>query len=484
MTLLKQARAFGVGILLATQNPVDLDYKALSNAGTWFVGKLQTERDKARLVEGLEGVAAEHGTLSNRNYLETVISALGNRVFLLHDVHRGNPLLFQTRWALSFLRGPLTREHVEKLMAPVKAQLAAAAPATAAAPGAAAPVAIPLCRKCHAELPPGAAACPACGEPLAQPVPRLQDQEFKQNLQRAAARPAVTGSAAHVPPVLPPGVTQFYLPVANPVRPAGAAELVYQAYLLGFAEITFADKRRGQEHRRKYHLLARPPAPGQPVAWHAAEKVGESVAAGPEPGARWLDVPESLNTAKKLKALEKAFSDYLYGNTKFPLLENGQLNLYSAPGEDVVAFRQRCRSEAAHRFADELEQEKLKYRPKFQKLGALLPLENPAADRHEGSLLGWINPLKWFGPSGSAARPEPLVCKPGQENNVRRLAEEWLRRQAELREKWKQIGEEYTEVQLTPRRADVQIIQFGLAWAPSWQVTGEGVQGHTVAAYR
>src|SRR5262249_27000368 len=107
MTLLKQARAFGVGIVLATQNPVDLDYKALSNAGTWFVGKLQTERDKARLVEGLQGVAAERGTLSDKGYLETVISALGSRVFLLHDVHRGQPVLFQSRHALSFLRGPM-----------------------------------------------------------------------------------------------------------------------------------------------------------------------------------------------------------------------------------------------------------------------------------------------------------------------------------------------------------------------------------------
>src|SRR4051794_7697454 len=125
MTLLKQARAFGVGVLLATQNPVDLDYKALSNAGTWFVGKLQTERDKARLLEGLEGVAAERGTLTDRAHLETVISALGNRVFLLHDVHRPQPILFQTRWALSYLGGPMTRDQVEQLMRPIKAARAA-----------------------------------------------------------------------------------------------------------------------------------------------------------------------------------------------------------------------------------------------------------------------------------------------------------------------------------------------------------------------
>src|SRR5262249_25756225 len=120
LTLFKQARAFGVGVLLATQNPVDLDYKALSNAGTWFIGKLQTERDKMRLLEGLETVAAEAGTLTDRSYLETVIASLGNRVFLLHDIHRPAPVLFQSRWALSFLRGPMTKDQVAQLMEPVK----------------------------------------------------------------------------------------------------------------------------------------------------------------------------------------------------------------------------------------------------------------------------------------------------------------------------------------------------------------------------
>src|SRR5262249_10363295 len=120
MTLLKQARAFGVGILLATQNPVDLDYKALSNAGTWLVGKLQTERDKAWLIEGLEGGAAERGSLSDRGYLESVISSLSNRVFLMHDIHQPKPMVIQSRYALSFLRGPMTREQVAELMKPIK----------------------------------------------------------------------------------------------------------------------------------------------------------------------------------------------------------------------------------------------------------------------------------------------------------------------------------------------------------------------------
>src|SRR5207302_1999629 len=156
MTLIKQARAFGVGLLLATQNPVDLDYKALSNAGTWFVGKLQTERDKARLIEGLLGVAAQAGTLSDRGYLESVISALGSRVFLMHDVHRGNPILMQSRQALSFLRGPMTREQVAILMEPFKVKVAVAPEADAQV----ATAAIPLCRRCRAELATGMKFCP------------------------------------------------------------------------------------------------------------------------------------------------------------------------------------------------------------------------------------------------------------------------------------------------------------------------------------
>src|SRR5262249_51933023 len=130
LTLLKQARAFGVGVLLATQNPVDLDYKALSNAGTWFVGKLQTERDKARLLDGLESVAAEDGPLPARNYLEKVTASLGTRVFLLHNINQGKPLLFQSRWALTFLRGPMTRDEVARVTRSMRGGGAAVVAAT------------------------------------------------------------------------------------------------------------------------------------------------------------------------------------------------------------------------------------------------------------------------------------------------------------------------------------------------------------------
>jgi hypothetical protein len=134
LTLLKQARAAGVGVMLATQNPVDLDYKALANTGTWFLGKLQTERDKARVLDGLEGLSSTW----SRAELDRILSGLRSRVFLMHNVHDKEPAVFETRWTLSYLRGPLTRDELRKAAgapssgAPATAVASSAKPALAA----------------------------------------------------------------------------------------------------------------------------------------------------------------------------------------------------------------------------------------------------------------------------------------------------------------------------------------------------------------
>ncbi|MCJ7715533.1 MAG: DUF87 domain-containing protein, partial [Anaerolineales bacterium] len=117
LRMLKQARAFGVGQVLVTQNPVDVDYKALSNAGTWFIGKLQTEQDKNRLLDGLEGAAPG----LDRKVYDKLISTLDKRVFLLHNVHEDQPVLFHTRWAMNYLTGPLTKVQLPELNALVGA---------------------------------------------------------------------------------------------------------------------------------------------------------------------------------------------------------------------------------------------------------------------------------------------------------------------------------------------------------------------------
>ena len=120
LTLLKQARAFGLGVVLATQNPVDLDYKGLANTGTWFIGRLQTERDKARVLEGLEGASTSAGKKFDRGRMEQTLAGLGNRIFLMNNVHEDEPVVFETRWCLSYLRGPLTQNADQAVDGPTK----------------------------------------------------------------------------------------------------------------------------------------------------------------------------------------------------------------------------------------------------------------------------------------------------------------------------------------------------------------------------
>ncbi len=126
LTLLKQARAYGLGVVLATQNPADLDYKALSNCGTWFLGRLQTERDVARVVDGLQGASSAAGAALDRAEVERLLAGLRSRVFLLNNAHDDGPALFHTRWVMSYLRGPLTRQQI-KLLSPADEHRAAGA---------------------------------------------------------------------------------------------------------------------------------------------------------------------------------------------------------------------------------------------------------------------------------------------------------------------------------------------------------------------
>jgi hypothetical protein len=163
LTLLKQARAYGLGLVLATQNPVELDYKGLSNSGTWFIGRLQTERDKARVMEGLEGAA--HGGKFDKQKMEQTLAGLGKRQFLLHNVHEDEAVVFNTRWVMSYLAGPMTRDQIKALMAEQKS----------AVPQVTAPASKPADKGGDAPvLPPGIPEywVPASGEGL-QYYPRL-----------------------------------------------------------------------------------------------------------------------------------------------------------------------------------------------------------------------------------------------------------------------------------------------------------------------
>ncbi|HTL28610.1 MAG TPA: DUF87 domain-containing protein, partial [Tepidisphaeraceae bacterium] len=211
LTLLKQSRAFGVGIVLATQNPVDLDYKGLANAGTWFIGRLQTDRDKQRVLDGLEGAAASTSGRFDRGLMEQTLAGLGNRVFLMNNVNDDAPTVFETRWAMSYLRGPLTRTQIKQLMDTKR-------PNGGATQASATPVAAPSATS--------TSAAPAA------PIPAVRTS----TPQTEEAAPAPTGSMR---PVLQSGVPQVFVPIRSN-QPPGAS-LVYRPMVLGSADVYFND---------------------------------------------------------------------------------------------------------------------------------------------------------------------------------------------------------------------------------------------------
>ncbi|HEX6202747.1 MAG TPA: DUF87 domain-containing protein, partial [Thermoanaerobaculia bacterium] len=248
LTLLKQARAFGLGLVLGTQNPVDLDYKGLANIGTWFLGRLQTERDKQRLLDGLEGAG---GTGLPRAEIDRLLSTLGKRVFLMRNVHEPEPVLFQTRWAMSYLAGPMSREQLRRLEETRRAAAAGEAQATANHPGGlgAAELASGVGAAAawaggHAGGTAAAGAAPGAARAAgheAPPVPAAGSGAAP------VSGPAPGGAAR---PLLPPDVPQAFLPT----RFGPPSE--YRPALLGLARVHFVDARRGVDHVEDLAVLA------------------------------------------------------------------------------------------------------------------------------------------------------------------------------------------------------------------------------------
>lgn len=330
LTLLKQGRAFGLGVLLATQNPVDLDYKGLSNTGTWFIGRLQTERDKARVIEGLEGIAAGSGQKFDRQEMEQVLAGLGNRVFLLNNVHEDAPEVFESRWVMSYLRGPLTRTQIKSLMDPVKAQVSTAPASTASQPLAATPTA------------PAAMAA------------------------AAAAAPAV--SAASQRPVLPPEVSQYFIPMRSEA-PAGAT-LTYQPMVLGASEIHYS-KAKSVDLTQELTMLANLSDGPITVDWDQAAAVDlpvQDLESAPAEGAGFTNLPPTAGKAKSYDSWKKDFAAWLYRNQKLDLFESPSLKLISNPGEDERDFRVRLQQLSREKRDAAVEKLRQKYAPKIAAL--------------------------------------------------------------------------------------------------------------------
>lgn len=323
LTLMKQARAFGFGVMLATQNPVDLDYKGLSNAGTWFIGRLQTDRDKQRVLDGLEGASVAG---LDRAEADRILSSLGPRVFLMHNVHDERPTVMHSRWCLSYLRGPMTRAQISTLMS---ARAAADRPAS----------------------PPNAGLNAA-------------SHQTPQAPSAATARVEIASTAR---PVLPPEVPQYFLPRAS----NAAGELVYRPMLMGTARVYYSDARLGVECNPPVSMLAAL-SDGPVVAdWDHATIVGlgeDALLSQPDPGLAFAPLPGEATKPRSFDSWKRAFADAVFRSHRLELWRCEALGLVGKPDESERDFRARLALALREQRDAEVERLRATYAPKLEVL--------------------------------------------------------------------------------------------------------------------
>jgi hypothetical protein len=460
LTLLKQARAFGLGVVLSTQNPVDLDYKGLANTGTWFIGRLQTDGDKQRVMAGLEGAAA--GKNFDRSRMERILAGLGKRVFLLNNVHENAPVTFQTRWTLSYLRGPMTREHIKSLTAAG----AAVNPAASAA---------------ETSLP-----------------------------EKAPVTPSASAARESQPPLLPPGLSAYYVPAEEP----GSGLEYYPAVLAGLdIHYTSAKQRIDLSRRLAY---AAPLAEGPvPLDWDQAVAVmldPSELKSKPDVGASFADLPAEAKKPKAYDAWRKDLVRWVRQNCALRLLSSERFGMSSGPEESKAEFLGRL-AQAAREQRD-LEAEKLRrrYADKFNALKDRLTRAEQALTREQeqlsakkvetaisfgtailGAFLGRkavsatsAGRLGTAMKSAGRIRKESMDTARAQESaeSVKaRIAELDQALQADiakLEDAFDPAGEKLQEISVAPTPAGISQEFFGLVWLPYRR----DAQGKAVPAWR
>ena len=316
LTMLKQARAFGLGVVLATQNPIDLDYKALSNAGTWFLGRLQTQRDKERVLDGLEGAAISGQKQFNRRYFDEILSGLGNRIFLMNNVHDDVPAIFETRWAMSYLRGPLTREQIKLLVEPTKKQLATT------------------------HSPPLSSSIPPSLSPI-KPVETAKSTEK---------------------PMVPPEIQEYF--VRSDKNAKEDNDKMYQPMIIGAAQIRFCDSKAKIDFTKEKVFLTPVSDNPLPVNWDDSKETDITISdlqKAPANDFSYSDLPSAALRAKNYTAWEKDFSNWLFRTQKFQLLRSPSLGEFARPEETEGDFRVRLQQTARERRDEQVE----KLREKF-----------------------------------------------------------------------------------------------------------------------
>jgi hypothetical protein len=449
LTLLKQARAYGLGCVLATQNPVDLDYKGLGNTGTWLIGRLQTERDRDRVLDGLTTALAGSGP--DRAELAQLLGSLTQRVFLMRNVHDDAPVLLKSRWALSYLRGPLTPAEISRLMGP-RRKLAAT----------------------HGVLPLGAT-------PL--------------------AASAVTAAATATRPPLPAEIDEAFLPVR------GTAEhITYQPRVLGTAKLHFVDKPAGVDEWQQISLAAPLSDDGAEALWEEAEAVASNTLVRDAVAtATFADLPAGAQRAASFAKWGKSLGAHLYENQKLQLWSCDALKVLSRAGESEGDFRSRLALAVREQRDAEAAKLRAKFAPKLATLQGQLQRARERTERERGQLsqqkfqtaisvgatiLGAFLGRKAVsvGNIGRATTAAKSASRIGRESDDVQRAEESIgqieQRLADLnRECEAAIAAldttldpqrvELRTITLAPRKTDIAIGNMLLLWTP-WRTGADG----------
>ena len=451
LTLLKQARAFGLGVVLSTQNPVDLDYKGLSNCGTWFIGRLQTERDKLRVMEGLEGAAASTGGGFDRDAMERLLAGLGNRVFLMRNVHDDAPVLFQTRWAMSYLRGPLTLPQL------------AALPANASERAVPQPL--------------------SATRPSAPPDAALQQRE------------AVPPSA--VQPVLPPDFPVYFLRPPQTEAACTFTPSLVASYKLHFVDAKAAvDDWIGRTWLVPFAATTGEPLWDEPVLCETADR---DLLRTPLPQARYTAFPSSVTRPKALSGWSKSLTAALYQHATLDLYAFPELKMVARPGEPLGDFRVRVCQILRERHDEQVAKLKANYAPSLRTLSDQIRRAEEKVERERAqSGQQKMNTMLSFGATllgaflgrgrshtgtvGRAATAMKSASRIGKERaDVARAEESLETLQQRLRDLEQQFGTataslsaaphpETLQVEtraIRPRKSDILIETLGLCWIPS-----------------
>ncbi len=471
MTLMKQARAFGVGVVLSTQNPVDIDYKALSNAGTWMIGRLQTDRDKQRL---LDGMSAASGGVDVAAVGDT-ISGLGKREFVLKRAGKDQPELFTTRWAMSYLRGPLTRDQIAVLMAERKA--VSEVPATPAAP--AAPAA-----------PAGAAFPPPTSAPVSTspgPLP---------------ASPAVDDDASVLAPEVAEGVPVRWVDVAAPWLSAAGGDprgTRLQAGVVARVAVRYDDDGADLIHDEEYELVLTPLPELLDVASVVSVDHDERDLRTEAPaGATYLLPDAKVKNKTFWTKLQRDLVDHMVRSRQLRLLANRELKLVARPGETDDAFLTRCLAAADDRADAEIAELKETFETRFNRIREQLRTAEGRADvlreeregkRNEellstvGGVLGGIFGGRRsrggvFGSLGRAAGKRGRSSAAGArldaaEDKVQSLSDQLIELQGDLENevtsidvRWAAAAKEIQPIEVPLEKGDVKVTQLVLAWIP------------------